>query len=236
LRVDIGAGDEAARPAGCRIVKLVIGNKNYSSWSLRPWLLIEHFAIPCDEVRIPLYRPEARAEILRHSPSGHVPVLIDGTTTVWDSLAICEYVAELPAARGAWPADRAQRGLARSIAAEMHSSFGALRNTMHMNVRARDRRVTVTPEVADDIARIQQIWRACRAAPAAAGGPWLLGAFSIADAMFAPVAFRFQTYGVACDGTADAYLQTLLEHPAMRRWAAAAEVESEVVESAEVGR
>jgi glutathione S-transferase len=217
-------------------VKLVIGNKNYSSWSLRPWLLIEHFAVPYEEVRIPLYRPESRAEILKHSPSGHVPVLVDGAVTVWDSLAICEYVAELPAARGAWPADRARRALARSIAAEMHSGFGALRNTMHMNVRARDRRVTATSEVTEDIARIQQIWRSCRESPAAADGPWLCGAFSIADAMFGPVAFRFQTYGVACDGAAGTYLQTLLGHPAMRRWAAAAEIESEVIESSEVGR
>jgi glutathione S-transferase len=216
-------------------VKLVIGNKNYSSWSLRPWLLIEHFAIPCEEVRIPLYRPGAREEILRFSPSGHVPVLIDGAVTVWDSLAICEYVAELPAARGAWPEDRIRRARARSIAAEMHSGFGALRNTLPMNVRARGRQVPPTPEVTDDVARIVEIWRSCRAA-SAGDGPWLFGGFGIADAMFAPVAFRFRTYGVACEDAAGEYLATLLTHPAMQRWAAAAATESEVIESSEVGR
>ena len=216
-------------------MKLVIGNWNYSSWSLRPWLLLEHFGIAHEVVRVSLYRPESRAEILKYSPSGHVPVLIDGGVTVWDSLAICEYVAELPEARGAWPADRARRAQARSVAAEMHSGFGALRNTMHMNVRARDRRVPVTPEVADDIARIRAIWRTCRVA-AASDGPWLFGGFTIADAMFGPVAFRFRTYGVACDGAAGEYLDTLLAHPAMQRWSAASEAESEVIESSEVGR
>jgi len=216
-------------------VKLVIGNKNYSSWSLRPWLVLEHFAIPYEEVRIPLYRPESRDAILRWSPSGHVPVLLDGDLAIWDSLAICEYVAELPGTRGAWPEDRARRAQARSVAAEMHSGFGALRNTMHMNVRARDRSVPVTPEVAADVARVREIWRTCRER-AAGEGPWLFGAFSIADAMFGPVAWRFRTYGVACDGAAGAYLDTLLAHPAMQRWAAAAAAESEVIESSEVGR
>ena len=114
-------------------------------------------------------------------------------------------------------------------------AVGALRNTMHMNVRARDRSVPVTPEVAADVARIREIWRTCREA-AAGGGPWLFGGFSIADAMFGPVAFRFRTYGVSCDGAAGAYLETLLAHPAMQRWSAASEAESEVIESSEVGR
>ena len=216
-------------------MKLVIGNKNYSSWSLRPWLLLEHFAIPYEEILIPLYRPDSPAAILRHSPSGHVPVLIDGDVTVWDSLAICEYVAELPAARGAWPADGPRRAHARSVAAEMHSGFGALRHSMPMNVRGRDRRVPRTDELAADVARVQQIWRSCREA-AAGDGPWLFGGFTIADAMFGPVAHRFRTYGVACEGLVAAYLETLLDHPAMRRWEAAASVETEVIESSEVGR
>ena len=117
----------------------------------------------------------------------------------------------------------------------MHSGFGALRSSMHMNVRARDRHVPLTPEIADDIARIQAIWRTCREA-AANDGPWLFGAFTIADAMFGPVAFRFRTYGVACDDTAAKYLDTLLAHPAMQRWSAASEAETEVIESSEVGR
>ena len=217
-------------------MKLVIGNKNYSSWSLRPWLLLEHFAIPFEEVRIPLYTPESRPVLLAHSPSGKVPALVDGAITIWDSLAICEYVAELDAARGAWPAERATRALARSVAAEMHSSFRTLRELMPMNVRGRDRHVASTDALREDIARVQQIWTTCRERPGRADGPWLFGSFTVADAMFAPVACRFQTYGVACDGVAGEYLATLLEHPAMRRWAAAGELETEVVEGSEVGR
>jgi len=216
-------------------MKLVIGNKNYSSWSLRPWLLLEHLAIPFEEVRIPLYTPESRPMLLAHSPSGKVPALIDGALTIWDSLAICEYVAELDGGRAAWPADRTARALARSVSAEMHSGFATLRELMPMNVRGRDRHVAQTDALREDIARVQQIWTTCRAR-AASDGPWLFGRFSIADAMFAPVACRFRTYGVACDGAAGAYLATLLDHPAMQRWAAAGEAESEVVEISEVGR
>jgi glutathione S-transferase len=217
-------------------VKLVIGNKNYSSWSLRPWLLLEHFAIPYEEIRVALYTPESPARIREHSPSGKVPVLIDDDgLAVWDSLAICEYVAELPAARDAWPAGRAARALARSVAAEMHSGFSTLRDVMPMNCRGRARRVTQTPELAADLARIEEVWASCRERTAG-DGPWLFGRFSIADAMFAPVAFRFRTYGVACTGPGAAYLSTLLEHPAMLRWSAAAEQEPEVIEASEVGR
>jgi len=217
-------------------VKLVIGNKNYSSWSLRPWLLLEHFGVPFEEVRLALYTPASPAAIRTYSPSGKVPCLIDDDgLVIWDSLAICEYVAELPAAREAWPAGRAARALARSVAAEMHSGFSALRNSMPMNCRGRARRVPESAELAADIARIQEVWTSCRER-SAADGPWLFGRFSIADAMFAPVAFRFRTYGVACSGPAAAYLSTLLEHPAMQRWAAAAETEPEVIEESEVGR
>lgn len=216
-------------------MRLVIGNKNYSSWSLRPWLLLRHFAIPFEEVRIPLYTPESAPLLQAHSPSGKVPVLVDGEQTIWDSLAICEYVAEMDAARAAWPADRATRAVARSVAAEMHSGFTTLRTLMPMNVRGRGRRVASTSELEADIARIATIWRTCRARYAA-GGPWLFGAFSVADAMFAPVACRFQTYGVALDGDAGRYVQTLLEHPAMREWAEAGAVEPEVIEGNEVGR
>ena len=216
-------------------MKLVIGNKNYSSWSLRPWLLLEHFAIPFEEVRIALYTPESRPLLKTHSPSGKVPALIDGTVAIWDSLAICEYVAELEAARTAWPEDRAARAIARSVAAEMHSGFATLRELMPMNVRARGRRVDRTAALGDDIARVQELWTSCRER-AGSDGPWLFGRFSIADAMFAPVACRFRTYDVACAGTAAAYLATLLAHPALQRWSAAAERETEVVESSEVGR
>lgn len=217
-------------------MKLVIGNKNYSSWSLRPWLLLEHFAIPFEEVRLALYTPESPARIRELSPSGKVPALIDDDgLVIWDSLAICEYVAELPAARDAWPAGRGARALARSVAAEMHSGFSTLRNSMPMNCRGRARRVPESPELAADIARIQEVWASCRER-SAGDGPWLFGRFSIADAMFAPVACRFRTYGVACTGPSAAYVSTLLEHPAMLRWATAAEQESEVIEASEVGR
>jgi glutathione S-transferase len=216
-------------------VKLMIGNKNYSSWSLRPWLLLEHLAIPFEEVRIALYTPESRPLLERSSPSGKVPALVDGALTIWDSLAICEYVAEMERGHAAWPAAREARAVARSVAAEMHSGFATLRERMPMNVRARHRRVARTAELDADIARVQQVWQTCRER-FGAGGPWLFGDFSIADAMFAPVAYRFRTYDVACAGVAADYLATLLAHPAMQRWSSAAEAEDEVVESSEVGR
>jgi glutathione S-transferase len=205
---------------------LVIGNKAYSSWSLRPWLLMKHAGIAFEEVKLSLYQEGARQVLLSHSGAGKVPVLHDGDLTIWDSLAIAEYLAERHPDRRLWPADANARAQARSVAAEMHSGFANLRSQMPMNVR---RRIARQPgaEVADEIARIQSMWADCRKR-FGAGGPFLFGAFSIADAMYAPVASRFHTYGVQLAEPARAYAQTLLELPAYRQWVADAHAESEV--------
>jgi glutathione S-transferase len=190
------------------VITLVMGNKNYSSWSIRPWLALKHAGIPFEEIVIPLDRPETTAAIAKHSPSGRVPCLLDGDITVWDSLAICEYAAEHHPAL--WPADRAARAKARSVAAEMHSGFAALRTAYPMNIRASKPKAP-TPEVAADIKRIRAVWRDCLTT----GGPFLFGAFSIADCMYAPVVTRFRTYGVTLDGPEAAYADAVWEHPAM---------------------
>ncbi len=143
-------------------LELVIGNKNYSSWSLRPWLVLRHFRIPFTECRIPLYQDESKAALLEHSPSGRAPVLHDGTTTVWDSLAIIEYLAEKHADKDIWPVDRKARAIARSISAEMHSGFEALRTHLPMNCRARGRIRALTEEAERDVMRVQEIWSSCR--------------------------------------------------------------------------
>lgn len=212
---------------------LVIGNKNYSSWSLRPWLAARHAGIEFDEIRIPLYTPDAAAQIQQYSPSGKVPVWREGEFAVWDSLAICEYLAERSPAL--WPTDATARAVARSVSAEMHSGFVALRTNMTMNARARGRRVAVTPEIAADIDRIAAIWTDCRHR-FGAGGPWLFGAFSIADAMFGPVVLRFVPYGVSRPGAVDDYVATWMADPHLQAWIAAAEQESEVLEQFECGR
>lgn len=214
---------------------LVIGNKNYSSWSLRPWLAMKMAGLDFDEVRIVLDRPETRAEILRYSPSGRVPCLIDqradGDLTVWDSLAICEYVNEAYAGGSLWPADLAARARARAIVAEMHAGFAALRQHLPMDIRARlpgrGAGSLALAEVADQVGRIEAIWTE---ALAASGGPFLFGAFSIADAFYAPVATRFVTYGVALPPALSAYSDRLLGLAPMRDWLAAAENEAEIIE------
>jgi glutathione S-transferase len=197
---------------------LVIGNKNYSSWSLRPWLAMKVHGVAFDEKRIHLYAPDSKAQILRHSPAGKVPILKDGDTTVWDSLAILEYLAERNPRL--WPRDASERAKARSIAAEMHSGFAKLREHMSMNVRKRYPGKGRTPEVLADIARISAIW-------AQAKGPFLFGEFTAADAMYAPVVLRFRTYGV--EGPNRRYMDAMLALPAMREWIEAAEREPESI-------
>lgn len=206
---------------------LVIGNKNYSSWSMRPWLAMKQTGIPFVEHRIALYQPGSRRRVLEYSPSGKVPVLKDGTTTVWDSLAILEYLAEKFPDRRLWPEDVAARARSRSMSAEMHSGFAALRARMPMNLRNSYPGRGLTPEVEADIARIVSLWTDSRAM---ASGPFLLGDFCIADAMFAPVATRFVTYGVKLPPVCQRYVDTLLALPAMQRWYADARAEREAVE------
>lgn len=204
---------------------LYIGNKNYSSWSLRPWLALKQAGIPFDEIVVPLYRPESKAAILEFSPSGKVPALQCGELLVWDSLAICEYLAEAFREARLWPGDPAARAAARAASAEMHSGFQALRAQLPMNVRAHLPGRPLSPEAAAEIARVAALWRDCRSRFAKGGGDFLFGAFTIADAMYAPVASRFRTYAVALPPDAQAYRDALLGLPAMQEWAAAARAE-----------
>ncbi len=205
---------------------LITGQKNYSSWSLRPWLLLKQAGIAFREYYLPIGSPQWHSGIAQHSPSGRVPVLEHGSIRVWDSLAICEYLAERFPEKQLWPADTAARAEARSISAEMHAGFQALRQNMFMNVRRRLPGRGRTPETLQDIERITAIWNSCRAR-FAAGGPFLFGRFSIADAMYAPVALRFQTYAVSVGGAAGEYAATVLALPALQEWTAAARDETE---------
>jgi len=206
---------------------LFVGNRNYSSWSLRAHLVLACSGVDFDEVRILLDTPQSRGEILARSPSGRVPALKHGDLVVWDSLAIAEYAAETFDAK-LWPDDRAARAIARSVSAEMHSSFADLREHMPMNIRARRPGVGRTRGVLRDIARIAAIWSDCRAR-FGAGGDFLFGRFSVADAMYAPVVTRFVTYGVALEGVTAKYGEAVRAHPAMVAWTRAAEVEREEI-------
>ena len=188
---------------------LVIGNKNYSSWSLRPWLAMKVLGIPFEEKRIPLYGPDSKRELLRYSPAGKVPCLVDGELRVWDSLAILEYLAERHP--GLWPAEATLRARARSVSAEMHSGFPNLRQHMSMNVRKRHPGKGRTPEVLAEIARVIGIWGEAR-------GPFLFGPFCAADAMYAPVVLRFRTYEVELPPVCRAYADAVLALPALQEW------------------
>jgi glutathione S-transferase len=200
-------------------LRLYIGNRSYSSWSLRPALALAHAGAAFEVVTIPLDRPETRAAIAAVSPTGRVPVLHDDGLVIWDSLAICEYVAERFPAAGLWPADVAARARARAVAAEMHSGFAALRAAMSMDLRSAHPGVGHTEAALADAARVMAVWRE---ALAASGGPFLFGAFTIADAMYAPVVARFATYGVALDEVCAGYAAAIEGLPAMVAWRAAA--------------
>jgi len=207
---------------------LYIGNKNYSSWSLRAWLVLKQAGIVFDEVVIPLYRPESKSAILRHSPSGRVPCLRHGDTVVWDSLAIAEYVADLMPEARLWPADPAARALARGVSAEMHAGFVALRQNMPMNLRAAHPGQGMTPAVRDDVNRVTALWRDCRRRFAGAK-PFLFGDPTIADAMYAPVVARFATYAVVLDDAARDYVSLILGLPALQAWTEAAHQEPWII-------
>lgn len=205
---------------------LIIGNKNYSSWSLRAWLALRMAGLAFEEQRIPLSVAGTRAAILRHSPAGWVPVLHDGALTVWDSLAICEYAAEQAPQAGLWPAEAAARAHARAISAEMHAGFAALRSALPMNLRAEGAHLALAPEVHAEVERVVAIWEGCRARSGLAG-PFLFGSFTIADAMYAPVVTRFHSYGVALPPAARAYADAVRALPALCEWTAAARAEPE---------
>lgn len=211
---------------------LVLGNKTYSSWSLRGWLLMRQSGAAFDEIIVPLDLPGTRAELLRHSPAGKVPVLRTGDLTVWDSLAIAEFLNERFPEAGLWPADPEARAIARSAASEMHSGFAALRQRLPMDLR-RDASGTADPvrdaDLRADIARVQELWTECRGR-FGQSGEFLFGKFCAADAFFAPVVTRFMTYGVPLEPLAAKYRDAVMSLPAMGDWIAAAKDEPWVIE------
>jgi glutathione S-transferase len=214
-------------------LKLVIGNKNYSSWSMRPWLALRANNIAFEEVFIPLYTGDAdKQRILDFTHSGKVPALVDGDITIWDSLAIIEYAAERFPQAGLWPEDRASRAHARSISAEMHSGFMALRNECGMNLHRPIKAIALSADARANIARIGQIWTECRARYGKSG-PFLFGAFSGADAMFAPVVHRFHTYAIEVAPQAADYMKTMMALPAFQEWTRAGLAETIVIEKFE---
>ncbi|SFG46781.1 glutathione S-transferase family protein [Neptunomonas qingdaonensis] len=214
-------------------MELIIGNKNYSSWSLRAWFMLKAFDLPFTETRLALFEPDFYSSLANYSPAGKVPVLIDTDITVWDSLAICEYINETYLSHKGWPADVADRALARAISCEMHSGFFGLRHELPMNCRA-TRAVTPTDAALKDIARIDAIWTELLQKNSG-NGPWLFGDISIADMMFAPVTLRFHTYNVEVSKQSRTYVETVLAHPAIQAWVAAAKLESETITEEEVG-
>jgi glutathione S-transferase len=203
------------------MLKLVIGDKHLSSWSLRPWMLLRHLGLPFDEIHLPLDTPRFRDEIGRYSPSRRVPALLDGGLVVWDSLAICEYLNERAGGAG-WPADAAARALARSVSAEMHSGFAAMRSAWPLRAAERGLDVPLDAAACADVTRIDAIWSDCLAR-GTERGPWLFGRrYGIADAMYAPVVLRFNTYGASLSPAAQAYVDQAMTDPHLLDWIAGA--------------
>ncbi len=212
---------------------LVIGNRNYSSWSMRPWFGMKATGIDFEEVVIPLFEDGSSERIRKYSPTGKVPVLVHDGLTIWDSLAILEYAAETWPEAGLLPADRAARAVCRSLCAEMHSGFTGLRSTMSMNVRRRVDGFVPTPEAVAEVARLTGQWGDCRAR-FGADGPFLFGSFTMADAMYAPVATRLRTYGVSVDAASQAYMDALFALPAFTAWEHLADEETWTIPRYEV--
>lgn len=206
---------------------LIIGNKNLSSWSLRPWILMKHFDIPFTEVKIRLDVPGAREELLKHSPSGLVPCLTVSGEAIWDSLAIAETLAEWYPEKNLWPEDMMARARARCLSAEMHSGFSQLRGTWPMDIRCEHKALSCPPGVAKDLKRIHALWTSARQ-DYGQDGPFLFGQFSVTDAMYAPVVSRIRTYGpVPMFEPLTDYMDAIWEHPAMQEWRAGAKEEEE---------
>jgi glutathione S-transferase len=219
-------------------MKLVIGNKNYSSWSLRPWIAMKQLGIAFEEVLIPLQQPGTRAEILQHAPNGLVPALVDGDVVVFETIAILEYLNERSAKGALWPSDTAARAHARSVAAEMHGGFAAFRRDCPLNMRRAVKKHVPSPDGMKAAERVDAIWRDCRErfgqSKEGGGGPFLFGAFSAADAMYAPVVNRFHVYDVPRSAAAQAYMDAIMALPAWTEWAAAARAEPWVIASSEI--
>lgn len=203
------------------MLTLIIGNKLYSSWSMRPWLVLKAFGIPFEEVIIPLRQPDSRTRVLKYSPSGKVPALVDGDLSVWESMSIIEYVADQHRERAIWPADRAARAHARSMSNEMHSGFQALRQGCPMDAGTRYTTPAIDDAMKTNIDRIEALWAEART-KYGSGGPYLYGTFSAADAMYAPIAFRFDGYSIPVSAQSRAYMDAILTHPDVVAWRAAA--------------
>jgi len=217
-------------------MKLIIGNKNYSSWSLRGWLAAKQSGLPFEEITVPIlgeHWDKAKEEMDDVQPSsGKVPILWDGDSVIWDSMAIMEYLADKVGRDRFWPKDETARGMARAMVAEMHSSYAALREELPMNVRLRAPLKSVSDQTRADIVRILQLWAEARARHGRAG-PFLFGTFGAADIFYAPVVSRFQTYGIGVPGFAQGYMQAIWEHDWMEQWIAASQDEQWVIEQYE---
>ncbi|MCJ8323561.1 MAG: glutathione S-transferase family protein [Rhizobiales bacterium] len=209
-------------------MKLIIANKNYSTWSLRPWLLLKAHHIEFDEINVSLREDGLRQRLLQYSESAKMPVLHDEGLVIWDTLAICEYISEVYLAGKGWPIDAKQRAIARSITAEMHSGYGNIRNDLPMNIRAK-RKVDISKEVQREIDYIDNLWAKCQQ------DGYLFGDYGIVDGFFTPVASRFNTYGIKLSSNAQIYADKLLTHPAMQEWSQAARLETETLPVDEAG-
>lgn len=212
---------------------LIIGNKNYSSWSLRPWIFLKQMGVAFAEKRIALFTDTTDEALAPYGSDSKVPVLVDGELIIWDSLAILEYVSETYLDGQGWPLDRAARATARSMSAEMHSSFIHVRSEMPMNCRKQFNSLSLSAEAQREVERIQSLWNASRA-QFADQGPWLFGDYSIADAMYAPIVMRFHGYSVSVDETVAAYMQHVIQQPALQAWIEAGRQEVEVIDEDEI--
>ena len=215
-------------------LKLILGNKNYSSWSLRPWIAMRNAGIPFEEEVIPLYEAGSAERMVAHSPTGKVPVLLDGDMVIWESLAILDHIAERFPKAELWPADPKARAHARAIAAEMHAGFMPLRRHCPMNMRRESRRLELTAEVEANVRRIEQIWTECRER-FGDGGAFLFGAFGAADAMYAPIVSRFSSYAIEIGAVGEAYMAAMMALPAFVEWRGAGIAEPWIMPGNEVG-
>jgi len=213
---------------------LIIGNKNYSSWSLRPWILLKHFQIPFTEKRVALFTETTAKALSAYNSNYKVPILKDGDFVVWDSLAILEYISETYLDGKGWPNEQHARSFARSVSAEMHSGFTHVRSELPMNCRKKFEHIQLSDAAEREVERIKTLWRQCRS-QFGQNGQWLFGEYSIADAMFAPISLRFESYNIPLVDVEQAYLQNVLAQPSIIEWITAGAAEKEIIAQGEVG-
>ncbi len=212
---------------------LVIGNKNYSSWSLRPWVFMKHHHINFNEKWVALLTDTTDKELAQYNSNFKVPILQDGDLVIWDTLSILEYISEQYLNSGGWPREVHARAIARSVSAEMHSSFLNLRNELPMNCRKKFQNIKLTPDTLREVERVKSLWRSCRSQFSNAG-EWLFGTYSIADAMYAPIALRFAGYDIPLDDIEKTYVQSVLQQPCIIEWIEAGKAEKEIIEEDEI--